>query len=58
MPLEVTFTLEEQDLDYFRDVMTKAQEGAEKLSEGEVTAVKGKPPVKPNERRFDKFHKS
>ena len=36
MPLEVTFTLEEQDLDYFRDVMTKAQEGAEKLSAAEV----------------------
>jgi len=36
MPLEVTFTLEEQDLDYFRDVMAKAQSGAEQLSEDEV----------------------
>ena len=36
MPLEISFTLDEQDLDYFRDVMVKAQEGAAQLSESEV----------------------
>lgn len=36
MPLEVTFTLDDQDLDYFRDVMNKAQDAAESLSEIDV----------------------
>lgn len=36
MPLEITFTLEEQDLDHFREVMVKAQDGAASLSEAEV----------------------
>lgn len=36
MALEVTFTLDDQDLDYFRDVMNKAQDAAESLSEIEV----------------------
>jgi len=49
-----------------RESVTEAMEalnrqfGSEstKLTEGEGTAAKGKPLVKPNERRFDKFHKS
>ena len=49
-----------------RESVTEAMEainrqfGSEstKLSGGEGAAVKGKSPVKPNERRFDKFHKS
>lgn len=36
MPLEVTFTLEEDDLDYFRGVMNTAQDQAGSLSEAEV----------------------
>lgn len=36
MPLEVKFTLDDQDLDYFRDIMSKAQNAAESLSEPEV----------------------
>jgi uncharacterized membrane protein YkvA (DUF1232 family) len=36
MPLEVTFTLEEDDLDYFRGVMNTAQDQAGSLSETEV----------------------
>lgn len=36
MPLEVTFTLEEDDLDYFRGVMNTAQDQAGALPEVEV----------------------
>ncbi|GHE87034.1 YkvA family protein [Thalassotalea profundi] len=38
MAFEVTFELKESDLDHFRDVMRKAQDGAEKLSEQEILA--------------------
>jgi len=36
MAFEVTFELQESDLEHFRDVMRKAQSGAEKLSEKEI----------------------
>jgi len=36
MAFEVTFELKESDLDHFRDVMRKAQDGAKQLSEEEV----------------------
>lgn len=36
MPLEITFTLDEQDLDHFRGIMESAQRGAEALPEAEV----------------------
>ncbi|WP_448569355.1 YkvA family protein [Thalassotalea ganghwensis] len=36
MAFEVTFELKESDLDHFRDVMRKAQDGAKKLSEQEI----------------------
>ncbi|GLX79603.1 hypothetical protein tinsulaeT_29430 [Thalassotalea insulae] len=38
MAFEVTFELKESDLEHFRDVMRKAQSGAEKLSEQEILA--------------------
>ena len=38
MAFEVTFELTESDLDYFRDVMRKAQAGAKKLSDQEILA--------------------
>ncbi len=38
MAFEVTFELKESDLEHFRDVMRKAQSGAEKLSETEILA--------------------
>lgn len=38
MAFEVTFELKESDLEHFRDVMRKAQDGAEKLSEQEILA--------------------
>lgn len=38
MAFEVTFELQEADLDHFRDVMRKAQSGAKKLSEEEILA--------------------
>ena len=36
MAFEVTFELKESDLDHFRDVMRKAQDGAKELSEQEI----------------------
>ena len=36
MAFEVTFELKESDLEHFRDVMRKAQSGAEKLSEADI----------------------
>ena len=38
MPLEITFTLEEQDLDHFRGIMEAAQKRAEALPEAEVAS--------------------
>jgi len=38
MAFEVTFELKESDLEHFRDVMRKAQSGAEKLSEQDILA--------------------
>jgi len=38
MAFEVTFELKESDLEHFRDVMRKAQSGAEKLSETDILA--------------------
>ncbi len=38
MAFEVTFELKESDLDHFRDVMRKAQSGAEKLNESDILA--------------------
>mgnify|MGYP001942394509 FL=1 len=38
MAFEVTFELKESDLDHFRDVMRKAQDGAKKISEAEILA--------------------
>ncbi len=38
MAFEVTFELKESDLEYFRGVMRKAQDGAKKLSEQEILA--------------------
>ncbi len=38
MAFEVTFELKESDLDHFRDVMRKAQDGAQKLSEQVILA--------------------
>ena len=36
MAFEVTFKLEESDIEYFRNVMRQAQSGGKKLSEQEV----------------------
>jgi uncharacterized membrane protein YkvA (DUF1232 family) len=36
MSLDIRFTLEEQDLDYFRNVMHKAQQQAAKVDEAEI----------------------
>lgn len=36
MPLEITFTLEEQDLEHFRGIMESAHQRAEALPEAEV----------------------
>ena len=38
MAFEVTFELQESDLDHFRDVMRKAQAGAKALSESDILA--------------------
>lgn len=38
MAFEVTFELQEADLEHFRDVMRKAQSGAKQLSEHEILA--------------------
>ncbi|XQW84159.1 YkvA family protein [Thalassotalea piscium] len=38
MAFEVTFELKESDLEHFRDVMRKAQDGAKKLSEQDILA--------------------
>ena len=41
MALDITFTLQDSDLEYFRDVMRKAQSGVNKLDEQEIlTQVK------------------
>ena len=36
MALDITFTLQDSDLEYFRDVMRKAQSGATNLDENEI----------------------
>lgn len=36
MALDITFTLQDEDLAYFRDVMRKAQSGAGKFDESEI----------------------
>lgn len=36
MSVEIKFTLEDSDLDYFRDVMKKAQSGAKNLDEQQI----------------------
>lgn len=36
MALDITFTLKDDDLEYFREVMRKAQSGAGKLDESEI----------------------
>ena len=41
MALDITFTLQDSDLEYFRDVMRKAQSGVNKLDEQDIlTEVK------------------
>jgi uncharacterized membrane protein YkvA (DUF1232 family) len=41
MALDITFTLQDSDLEYFRDVMRKAQSGVNKLDEKDIlTEVK------------------
>lgn len=38
MALKITFELEEKDLKYFREIMSKAQDAAAKISEAEIIA--------------------
>ena len=41
MALDITFNLQEEDLDYFREVMRKALVGAEKLEESHILTKAG-----------------
>lgn len=36
MPIEISFSLDDKDIEYFRDVMNKAQDVADKASEQEI----------------------